>query len=163
MKKEETTKSCQGCGASIYPEHLQSGIAQYVNDRLLCSHCVKDGEQGDTEADLLEPISFDNDDIGGSRVDMSQSRITTTEDTLGKAGAWDEGGFTRSLDPRSMGATRCRSFHAKLSDNALIFMNNQINDWLDQNDEIVLKFATSTIGQFEGKHTEPNLITTVFY
>ena len=42
-------------------------------------------------------------------------------------------------------------------------MNDQINDWLDGNDKISVKTATSTIGMFEGKHAEPNLILTIFY
>lgn len=42
-------------------------------------------------------------------------------------------------------------------------MTGQINEWLDANDKIVVKFATTTIGPFEGKHTEPNLIITAFY
>ena len=42
-------------------------------------------------------------------------------------------------------------------------MVNQINEWLDDNDDVAVKFATTTIGMFEGKHTEPNMITTVFY
>jgi len=42
-------------------------------------------------------------------------------------------------------------------------MTTLMNDWLDTNPDIVIKFSTSTIGNFEGKHTEPNLIVTVYY
>ncbi|MCH7808459.1 MAG: hypothetical protein IIB60_04485, partial [Planctomycetes bacterium] len=45
----------------------------------------------------------------------------------------------------------------------LVFMSTQINEWIDGNDEIVIKFVTSGIGMFEGKHSEPNLIVTLFY
>ncbi len=40
----EKTESCQGCGATVYPEHLETGIAKRVDGKLLCSHCVKEEE-----------------------------------------------------------------------------------------------------------------------
>ncbi len=60
-------------------------------------------------------------------------------------------------------ATRCRSFHAKLTDAALAHMNAQVNDWLEQHPDYFVKFATSSVGVVEGKHSEPHLVLTVFY
>jgi hypothetical protein len=151
----------------VYRQHLDSGIARYENGKLLCAHCVADferdhdaGRSGST--DVLETISLE-EHADRPSPDMSQSRIMASSATLGTVGAWDEGRYRRSLDPNRGGATRCRTFHAKLSDAAIQFMNGQINEWLDANENISIKFATSTIGPFEGKHTEPNLILTVFY
>ena len=62
-----------------------------------------------------------------------------------------------------MTATRCRTFHSKLTDGAINFLNHQINEWLDGNEDITVKFSNSTIGPFEGKHVEMNLIVTLFY
>jgi hypothetical protein len=42
-------------------------------------------------------------------------------------------------------------------------MCEQINEWVDSDDGIEIKFATSTIGVVEGKHVDPHLIVTVFY
>ena len=42
-------------------------------------------------------------------------------------------------------------------------MEEQINSWLDDNPDISIKFAETTVGTWEGKHSEPNLIMTVFY
>ncbi len=160
----EDTKSCKGCGATIYPEHIESGIAKQINGRLLCPHCVKEKQQAVADAtDILEPISFESDDNASTKIDMSGTRIMTTEDTLGKGGAHDESQYKRPVDPRSSGACRCRTFHSKLSQGAIDFMDKQINDWLDRNHNIEIKFSTATIGMFEGKHTEPNLIMTLFY
>ncbi len=78
-------------------------------------------------------------------------------------GDWNDARFDRQLDPRTVYSTRCRTFHSKLSEAALEFMNNQINEWIDKHDDLSIKFATSTIGTFEGKHSEPNLILTLFY
>ena len=55
----------------------------------------------------------------------------------------------------------CMDCHGMAHD--IEHLDEQINEWLDENKEITLKFANSTIGMFEGKHTEPNLIFTFFY
>ncbi len=72
--------------------------------------------------------------------------------------------FKRPLVSAAEGATRCRTFHSKLTDAALSYMDNQINEWSDAHPEVHVKFATSTIGLFEAKqHQEPHLIVSVFY
>lgn len=72
--------------------------------------------------------------------------------------------FNRELVERSRGATRCRTFHSKLTDAALSYLDNQINEWVDAHPEIHIKFATSTIGLMEAKqHQEPHVIMSVFY
>ena len=163
---DEVTSICQKCGASVYRQHLDSGIARYEGGNLLCAHCVAEYERshdsvlsGDSQE--FAAISFDDEDE--SQVDLSQSRIMTSTQTMGIAGAWDESGLNRQLLGKGGGATRCRTFHSKLNENSLQFMNRQINEWVDKDDNLVIKFATSTIGMFEGKHSEPNLILTLFY
>ncbi len=79
------------------------------------------------------------------------------------SGILDESKYSRSVNPSGQDATRCRTFHAKLNDSAVAFMNDQLNTWVDSHPDINIKFATSTIGIFEGKHKDPNLIITVFY
>jgi len=167
---EEVTTTCEGCGASIYQQHLDSGIARYEGGKLLCSHCVEEFERahesGDAEVDF-EPIALEaHEDSGGADTgpDKGSSRIhALSAATLGAAGAWNDAKFKRPLDPKATGASRCRTFHCKLSEGSIDFFNNQVNEWLEANPKISIKFAASTIGMFEGKHTEPNLIMTVFY
>ncbi len=173
MKHEEdVTTSCEECGASIYQQHLNSGIARYEDGKLLCAHCVADYEKkhdatSGGESDMLAPIQLESehDEQPAPSMDMSSSRIHgASEATLGHmAGGLDESRFKRPLQPDNPGATRCRTFHCKLSDGALDFLNSQINEWLDKNENIVVKFTNTTIGPFEGKHTEPNLIMVLFY
>ena len=169
---DEVASLCEKCGASVYKQHLDSGIARYEGGNLLCAHCVSEYERShdaaagaDTsefESIILEDgIEDDGDEV--PRVDMAESRIVTTGRTLGVAGGWDDERFKRPLDPRGLGATRCRTFHSKITEGAIEFLNSQVNEWLDKHDNIVIKFSNSTIGPFEGKHTEPNLILTVFY
>lgn len=168
---DDIVSSCESCGASVYRQHLELGIARYEGGKLLCSHCVQEYEASHDETgkpgvarsggDYFEPIALDDEGPTTVATDPRIKGFSTA--TLGVGRGQDDSRFARPLNTSTEGATRCRSFHAKLSEPALEFMNNQINDWVDANPGIVIKFATSTIGTFEGKHAEPNLIVTVFY
>ena len=170
MSHEDVHSTCEECGSSIYQAHIDTGIARYEKGKLLCAHCVSEYEaahdaSGTESTDDLAPIELEGfDDVQDTAVAMSSTRIhSSSAATLGQHGAWDDSKFNRSLDPAAVGGSRCRTFHCRLSDGAIDFMNSQINEWLDNNDHITVKFATSTIGLFEGKHTEPNMIMTLFY
>ncbi len=52
------------------------------------------------------------------------------------------------------GAVRMKSFHGRLSDNGLEYLDNAINDWLDANPDVEIKFVTSTVGLYDGKIKE---------
>jgi hypothetical protein len=41
-------------------------------------------------------------------------------------------------------------------------MEEQINDWLDNN-EVEVKFVSQTVGVWEGKKAEPHIIVTLWY
>lgn len=169
MSSEDIASVCGSCGASVYREHLDSGIARYEDGKLLCSHCLAefdkshDSAVGGSSILDFEPIELEGGD-DDTPMDMSQSQIQAVgKATLGQEHMWDDSKYKRPIDPMAIGASRCRVFHTKLSQGALDFMNNQVNEWLDGNTDIAIKFAMTTVGPFEGKHTEPNLILTVFY
>ncbi len=171
---KDVTAPCQECGASVYPEHIESGKAQYEGGKLLCPHCVADFEKEKESKKTtyasdnidLSPISFDDPDptdMSESKADLTESRIHGFSDDKFGSHGWDDSKFKRKLDANAECAIRCRIFHAKLSDGALLFMNDQINEWLDESPDISIKFASSTIGILEGKHAEPHLMLTLFY
>ncbi len=168
MSTEEVLRTCDGCGASVYEQHLKNGIARKMNGKLLCGHCVaelKDAPGGggdEADDDELAPIEFDNDE-GHATAEMTSTRIHKTAESALGAKAWDDSKYKRPLDPRGVGASRCRTFHCRISQGAVDFLNAQINEWLDENKDITIKSSNTVIGMFEGKHTEPNLIVTVFY
>ncbi len=60
-------------------------------------------------------------------------------------------------------ATRVRTFHSRLSENAMHYMDELINEWLDGNPNLTVKFSTTTVGVVEGKKTESHLIVSVWY
>ncbi len=71
--------------------------------------------------------------------------------------------FKRHLHHNERGAIRCRIFHAKLNEGALKFMQDQINDWIDDNPDVDIKHMGTNVGVVEGKSAEPHLVVTVFY
>jgi hypothetical protein len=166
---DDLAGTCEECGASVYRQHVTSGIARYEGGKLMCSVCVSEYERSHDAAESgvteeFAPIELDSNGDDDVHVDLSSSRIrSATASTLGQSKGWDDEKYGRQLDPRAISSTRCRTFHSKLSGPALEFMNNQLNDWVDTQGNITIKFATSTIGIFEGKHAEPHLILTVFY
>jgi hypothetical protein len=61
------------------------------------------------------------------------------------------------------GAVRMKSFHGRLSDNGLEYLDNSVNEWLDAHPEVEVKFVTSTVGLYDGKIKELALILNVWY
>ncbi|MFQ5489539.1 MAG: hypothetical protein ACE5GE_02355 [Phycisphaerae bacterium] len=160
---DDQVQPCQGCGASIYPEHVETGIAGYHGGQLLCPHCLKEkqggGDAGGKEVDL-SPVVMDASESPGGTTIRSYSGDSLAGASHGASG---ESKYQHPPNPDSPYASRCRTFHTKLNEGAVSFMQDQINSWADQDPNIRIKFASSAIGIFEGKHADPHLILTVFY
>ncbi len=71
--------------------------------------------------------------------------------------------WKRKVNSNGTGATRVRSFHGKYSDTGIEYLDNAINEWLDNHPEAEVKFVTSTVGVFEGKIREPALVLNLWY
>ena len=71
--------------------------------------------------------------------------------------------YKRQPTATGHGACRVRSFHGRMSDEGLTFLDDKINEWLDNHPEIEIKFVTTQIGVFEGKIREPALVVNVWY
>jgi hypothetical protein len=70
--------------------------------------------------------------------------------------------WERSPNANGTGATHVRTFHSKLTDDALVYVDQMINEWLDEHPEFEVKFVATTIGTFTGKIKEPHLICQVW-
>ena len=101
-------------------------------------------------------------DTASEPVDPSASRFRKAE-SASALGAGSETQFKRPVTKTGRGATRVRTFHTKLADAAIKFLESQINEWLDGNPDIEVKFSNTTVGVVEGKRAEPHLIITVWY
>ncbi len=176
-KRKDEVQDCAECGASVYPEHIESGKASIIEGVLRCPHCMTEYREshhvneerfeGQTtvrapgESADFSPIAFD--DRESSRSSTTELRTIGGDSMAGVAPQFDDEGLKRALQPAGAGATRCRTFHAKLNDGAVGYMGKHINDWADGIPDLSIKFATSTIGVWEGKKADAHLIITVFY
>lgn len=61
------------------------------------------------------------------------------------------------------GAIRVKSFHGKYSEQGLEYLDNAINEWLDANPDVEVKFVTPTVMTFDGKIKEPALVLNLWY
>ncbi|MEP0846705.1 MAG: hypothetical protein HRF50_07765 [Phycisphaerae bacterium] len=162
MSREVDThmRQCEECGAIVYPEHLQAELAGYWHGKLLCKFCL--AEHRGSPADAVAAASVAA--IGAEPPAASGA----APDRIKFGGTLGPGGekvrqFRRPLLAGSPCATRCKTFHGKLTDAAIAYLNEQINEWADSHDDVEIKFAQTTVGIVEGKHSEPHLIITVFY
>ena len=42
VPEDERVLTCDGCGANVYPEHVERGLAFRVSGQLFCHHCMAD-------------------------------------------------------------------------------------------------------------------------
>lgn len=106
----------------------------------------------------LDPIGL-VDDFDSS----SDSPPTSKIKAFGVAGMHQEKTYKRKTFATGQGACRVRSFHGRLSDEGMAYMDDKINEWLDNHPDIEVKVVTTTIGQYEGKIKEPALVVNVWY
>lgn len=178
---DEQMESCQECGATIYPEHLAKHTADRFQGKLLCPHCLQEkhasasvnpaellSESGGIASEPDNPVIALASDDGAA--DSPPSAAAPSKSiksfgggsvTLGHTAA--DAGLRRPTQKNVPYATRCRTFHCRLNETAIAYMDRMVNEWVDAHEEIEIKFVTSTIGLFEGKHSDPNLILTLFY
>jgi len=162
---DEIIKTCDECGAAVYPDHLERGQAGYVDGKLLCPICYKEHTKEEGVDEVEEPIELvDVEEPAEAEEAKPQIKAFGSDSVFGQVMEHDESRYSRPLNYTGRGAVRCRTFHCKLSDAALAYMDSQINEWTEQNPQVEIKFATATIGMFEGKQRqEPHLILTIFY
>ncbi len=56
-----------------------------------------------------------------------------------------------------------KTFFTKLHPGAIVFLDEQIQGWLNDHPEITIKRTNITVGEVQSKKTEPNLIVMVWY
>lgn len=109
-----------------------------------------------------EPIALVEDDAAAptSHADDFAKKIKQ----MGDAGTHRKHhDWKRKVATNGTGAIRVKSFHGKYSDSGLQYLDDAINEWLDANPEVEIKFVTPTVGVFEGKIREPALVLNLWY
>ncbi len=70
--------------------------------------------------------------------------------------------WNRTPNVTGQGAIHVRTFHAKLTEDALRYMDQTINEWLDAHPQYEVKFVNAAVGTLTGKLKEPALICQVW-
>jgi hypothetical protein len=70
--------------------------------------------------------------------------------------------WARTPNTTGSGAIHVKTFHAKLTEDSLVFLDQSINEWLDAHPQYEVKFVSTTIGEYTGKIKEPQLICMVW-
>lgn len=70
--------------------------------------------------------------------------------------------WNRKPNVTGKGAIHVKTFHSKITADALIYMDQQINEWLDSHPEYEVKFVNSTVGILSGKLKEPAVICQIW-
>jgi DNA-directed RNA polymerase subunit M/transcription elongation factor TFIIS len=166
---DDIIKTCDECGAAVYPDHLEKGTAGMVDEKLLCPVCYREYQRQNSKIEAEETIALVEEaevpaDTDDEKPEAKPKIKAFGDDSVfGQLVDHNEAKYQRPLTNTGRSAIRCRTFHTKLTDAALSYMDSVINEWIDKNPQIEVKFATSSIGMFEAKRLEPHLIITVFY
>lgn len=88
------------------------------------------------------------------------SKIRAFEQQLG--GRRHEDTWKRTPNTTGTGAIHVKSFHCRLNEEGLAFLDQQVNEWLDAHPQYEVKFVQNSIGEWKGKTVEPNLVVQVW-
>ncbi len=110
---------------------------------------------GADDADL-SPLTLVEDEADAAA--PKKIRAMGVAEVLGDRGNWK-----RTPHAPGTGACRVKSFHGRLSDQGMGYMDDAINEWLDKHPGAEVKFVTSNVGVFEGKMREPALIVNLWF
>lgn len=107
------------------------------------------------------PIRLHAEAAAGIPAEPPPPKIQAFESKLGAKKHEDQ--WKRSPNVTGTGAIHVKTFHCKLSDDAIGYLDQQINEWLDAHPQYEVKFTTSKTGEWTGKlGKEPHLIVQVW-
>ena len=121
-----------------------------------------------------EPISFDTEDTAAASISHSPLNLgsaaaakTPQAETAAQPARPVEKKPVGQSPPAKTAdtgrVTGVRTFFTKLHAGAIEFLDEQITNWLQNNPDISIKQTNITVGEIQGKKTEPNIIITVWY
>lgn len=105
------------------------------------------------------PLALVADDKPATAAEAPKSKIHGISSVSGLVAH----AYKRPTNLNKSGAVRMRTFHCRLSEQGVEYLDQTINDWLEQHPDIEVKFTTSSVGMWDGKLKEPTLILNVWY
>ncbi len=112
---------------------------------------------GQSGNDVNAPKPVGNGDPAPAISAAGSSKIRTFGGKADHVEKW-----MREPNTTGKGATHVRTFHSKLNNESLVYMDEQINEWLAKHPEVDVKFVSSTVGMFAGKVKEAALLCQVW-
>lgn len=115
------------------------------------------------EEDLLAEAEPVEEGLGAIELEENEEQVAapTQIKSFGSKQRHEES-WSRTPNVTGQGAIHVKTFHAKLREDALAFLDQQINEWLDSHPEYEVKFVTTTVGELKGKLIEPALFVNVW-
>ena len=112
---------------------------------------VKESVRSGYTAEAVPTVELSADEVAsGMKVESLASKTARKE-------LW-----TREVDRESHGASHVKTFIGKLTREAISYMDEQINKWLEENPEVEVKFVTVVQGDIIGRTREPSLLVCVW-
>jgi hypothetical protein len=165
-------RKCDKCGVSIPDDDFRNQLAARYKGKTLCQKCTAEVKARILAAKQSEAPDAPPEDISDVPVVLMEDVLAAPDkDAPSQIHAFSSAGpsvqkekeYKRALLTDSRNATRCRTFHCKLTDASFDNLNEMINEWVDEHEDVQIKYALSDIGVVEGKHADPHLIVTLFY
>ena len=121
-----------------------------------------------------KPISSDTEDTGGASISHSPlnlggpaaAEVPEVKVTAQPAKPVEKRPVEQKPAEKTATGERVtgvKTFFTKLHTGAIEFLDEQITKWLKDNPDISIKQTNTTVGEIQGKKTEPNIIITVWY
>jgi hypothetical protein len=118
---------------------------------------------------LLHPIEYP-DDGGPEPVPYTRKDklLTPEEPSLSSKirhaiATRHEDNWSRTPNTPGTGAIHVRTFRAKLSDDGLTYLDQQINEWLDAHPQYEVKMVNTAVGEWSTKlGKEPGIVVSVW-
>jgi hypothetical protein len=90
------------------------------------------------------------------------TKIQAFEQKLGASRKHEET-WSRTPNSTGTGAIHVKTFHCKLNDDAISFLDQQVNEWLDGHPQYEVKNISTAVGDWTGKlGKEAHLIVSVW-
>lgn len=165
-------RTCDKCSVPIPDEDFRNQLAARYKGKTLCQKCTAEVKARILAAKQSEAPNVPPEAISDVPVVLMEDVLAPPDrDAPSQIHAFSSAGsiahkekeYKRALLTGSRNATRCRTFHCKLTDASFDNLNEMINEWVDEHEDIEIKYALSDIGIVEGKHADPHLIVTLFY
>ena len=119
-----------------------------------------DQEDAEEELSMDDTLPLDLAPDATSTPPEERPQIKTFDQSL--VNARHEDNWDRSPNVTGTGAIHVKSFHSRLTGDSLEYLDQQINEWLDQHPQYEVKLVTTSVGVWSGKLKEPNLVVNVW-